>query len=78
MIPGMATVAHRASPMINLVQRCTRCFAILYDLRNAVWPADSDPPTGWPYDAIVLVDGNFSRTGTAEEVEAWCSTGPRA
>lgn len=38
---------HVAGPMIEWVQRCTRCDVVLNDYRNAAWPEGQPAPTGF-------------------------------
>lgn len=50
---------HVAGPMIDQMQRCTRCDAVLTDYRFAMVPADSGPLFGWEEGSSVeITEGN--------------------
>lgn len=46
---------HKAGPLIEGVQRCSRCGVVLTDYRNAMVPDGSPPLRGFPVDASVEV-----------------------
>lgn len=47
---------HEAGPLVNLVQRCTRCGDVLSDYRNTMYPEGDPPPSGWAVGAHIEVD----------------------
>lgn len=54
---------HKAGPMYNLVQHCTRCGYTLSDYRNAASPDADWKPRGWTAGAFVTVTtGNPTQT----------------
>ena len=50
------TVIHEAGPLIDWVQRCTRCDYVISDYRNSAWPENQCQPTGFRAGAFVEVD----------------------
>lgn len=49
----MVATMHVAGAMINGVQRCTRCGAVLEDITCAAWPEGEPAPQGWRPNAII-------------------------
>lgn len=49
----IAVALHIAGPMVDWVQKCTRCGGVLNDYRDASWPDDQSPPKGFEVDARV-------------------------
>ena len=47
---------HIAGPMIDFVQRCSRCGEILTDYRDSAVPEGDPPPRGWMVDARIEVE----------------------
>lgn len=47
---------HEAGPLVKWVQRCTRCGYVISDYRNAAWPVDQPPPSGFKTGTFVEVD----------------------
>jgi hypothetical protein len=52
-------VVHKAGEMVDGLQVCVDCGAVLADYRNAMWPADDPPPRGWEEGVFVLRDGSY-------------------
>lgn len=58
-------ILHFAGPLVEGVQRCTRCGAVLVDLTNCAWPEGEEPPGGYPEGDLSVDDhGSFSVTYT--------------
>jgi hypothetical protein len=58
-------VVHLAGPMIDWMQRCHRCGAVLADFRNACWLEADGPPGAWP-EGHVTVNGNMTTAGAVD------------
>ena len=45
----------------SMVQNCVLCGECISDYRNAMWPQNQKPPTGWPAGAVfVLKQGSVT------------------
>jgi hypothetical protein len=53
---------HIAGPMIEGVQECVRCGAILTDYRNAFTPAGGPAVGGWAVGAHIEVGPHYAAT----------------
>lgn len=47
---------HVAGPFEDWVQRCSHCNIVLCDYRDAAWPEDQDPPSGFREGEFVQVE----------------------
>jgi hypothetical protein len=70
----MSGTVHNAGPMVDLVQKCTRCGCVLADYRNA-WVAPNedgtvDAPGGYAEGPITVYEGNPRVTMSGAEPDA--------
>ena len=67
--PNAMTMIHEAGPLVEWVQRCTRCGYVMSDYRDSAWPAGQRPPTGFRAGAFVEVDhdGNPKFSGETQD-----------
>jgi hypothetical protein len=75
MTPPDGGVTHLAGPMVELVQRCARCGAILFDYRNSM-TTGVGYVRGWEVGKRIVVDGNYSSAASdTESVPRECTAG---
>lgn len=58
-------IVHNAGRMVDLVQRCTRCGAVICDYRNAVVPVGEELGSGFA-EGPVTTCGMSTMAGEAE------------
>jgi len=63
---------HRAGPLVDGVQRCTRCGYILSDYRNAAWPEGQPPPTGFEVGKAIDVEPGNPRWSSVTDDAPTC------
>lgn len=53
----------------SMVQRCVLCGEVIEDYNGCSWPANQDPPTGWPAGSVFVMK-NGGVTHLKRELDA--------
>jgi hypothetical protein len=68
---------HVAGPLVEWVQRCSRCGYVLNDYRNSMIPEGDPPPRGWAVGVFVeVVDCGTFRASTVTDDLPTCDHEP--
>ena len=59
--PVEVPTLHVLGPFNEWMQSCVRCKALLVDYRRMSWPADQEPPRGFPEGTEYVVGGRWPR-----------------